>query len=89
MSKLKDTAGLRALPADPTRSVETPYVEVFHWYNWGHNNFQVDVKAFTGEVSFFLNRIGQTNYQENVYSGIALNESAAEWSTKVNATIAG
>lgn len=47
------------------------------------------MKAFTGEVSFFLNRIGQTNYQENVYSGIALNESAAEWSAKVNATLAG
>lgn len=39
MTKVKDTAGLRALPADPDRSDQNPYVEVFHWYNWGHNNF--------------------------------------------------
>lgn len=39
MTKLTNTAGLRELAVDPSRSVDKPFVEVFHWYNWGHGNF--------------------------------------------------
>jgi hypothetical protein len=61
-------------------------VKIFKWFNWGHGNFKVDVKAITGEASFFMNEISETNYQNNAYTGIALNAGTAEWSAKVNST---
>ena len=66
-------AELVSVPADSDRSDLNPYVKVFKWYNWGHGNFETEVKALSGSANFYMNQISETNYQENAYSAVGLN----------------
>ena len=78
-------AELRAVPADEFRNENNKYVKVYKWYNWGHRDFNIAVKALTGAANFYLNRISETAYQENAFSAIGLNANIAEWGAQLNA----
>jgi len=64
---------VESVPADENRSEDNPYIKVFKWYNWGHGNFDTEVKAISGTANFFMNHISETLYGENSYSAIGLN----------------
>ena len=72
-------AELKAVPADDKRSESNTYVKVYKWYNWGHRDFNIAVKALNGAANFYLNRISENDYQENAFSAIGLNANIAEW----------
>ena len=61
------------VPANPNRSETRPYFQVYKWYNWQHVDFKLNVKLTSGAADFFLNKIGETNFEENAISGIPLN----------------
>ena len=72
--------------ADPQRSTENPYLKVYKWYNWQHVDFKVNVKVTAGAADFFLNKIGETNYEENAISGLPLGAANSQWHAKLNRT---
>lgn len=71
---------------DPERSEENPYVRVFKWYNWGHGNFDLEVKAISGAANFYFNHISETSYQDNAFSAIGLNANNSQWGAHLNTT---
>ena len=60
------------VPANPNRSKDNPYVQVFKWYNWQHMDFEMSTKLTFGAADFYLNKIGETNFEENAISGLPL-----------------
>ena len=77
-------AELVTVPADITRSVDNPHIKVFKWYNWGHGNFEAEVKALVGSANFYLNHMSETHYGENSYSAIGLNAENSYWNAKLS-----
>ena len=70
---------------DSTRSADNPYVQVYKWYNWGHGDFRIEVKTRSGEANFYLNRVSETDYQENAFSAIGLNAFNSAWTAQLTA----
>ena len=60
------------LPTDASRDKHSPYLKVYKWYNWQHGDFKLNVKLTKGAADFYLNKIGETNYEENAITGIPL-----------------
>ena len=58
--------------ADPLRDEDNFYLQVYKWYNWEHVDFKCNVKLTEGAADFFLNKIGETNFEENAISGLPL-----------------
>lgn len=61
------------------RSADNPDVKVFRWYNWEQGNFQLQVKALQGKANFYLNFVGETNFEENAFTGIPINKNDSIW----------
>ena len=47
---------------DKKRSEDLPFAMTFKWYNWEHADFRLKLDVYQGEVEFYLNRLGETNY---------------------------
>ena len=73
--------------ANAERSADAPYIKVFKWYNWGHENFDVEVKAIKGQADFYLNLISETSYQDNAYSAIGLNANNSQWDAHLRSSV--
>ena len=70
---------------DSTRSTSNKYVQVYKWYNWGHGNFRIEVKTRSGAANFYLNRVSETQYEENAFSSIGLNSENSAWNAQLAA----
>ena len=72
------------VPADASRSKANPYIQVYKWYNWQHVDFKLNVKLTQGAADFYLNKIGETNYEENAISGIPLSPANSQWYSQLD-----
>ena len=62
-----------SVKSDSKRSVQNPHINILKWYNWGHGNFKLEVKALKGPATFYISTLSESEYLDNAYSGIALN----------------
>jgi len=67
-----------------TYSKENPYRMVYKFYNWGHVNFKIDFKTIGGSYKVYLNSIGETQYDKNVFTAVGLNAWNADWWANVS-----
>jgi len=43
------------------------------------------VRALEGTATFYLNQIGESNYEQSMISGIPMSEQDSSWSVQLNA----
>ena len=72
--------------ADTRRNKLKPYFQVYKWYNWQHVDFKLNVKLTSGAADFYLNKIGETDHEENAISGIPLSANNSQWTAELNKT---
>ena len=72
------------LPKKNSRSAASPDIRVFKWYNWEHGNFMLQTKALQGKANFYVNFVGETNYEENAISGIPINRNDSNWYSELD-----
>ena len=80
---------VRNVAADETRDADNSYIQIFKWYNWGHGDFNLEVATLKGDAKFYLNRLSETDYQENGFSGIGLNAFNSAWVADLSTTVNG
>ena len=72
------------LSANRQRTAANPETKVFRWYNWEHGNFNIQVRAIQGKANFYVNFVGESNYEENMFSGIPTNKNDSMWSAQLD-----
>ena len=53
----------KTIPRDENRHEENPVSHVYKWYNWEHGNFRLRARAMSGRVYFYLNFVGEYNFE--------------------------
>ena len=57
------------------------------WYNWEQGNFEIQLRALQGKVNFYLNFVGETNFEQNAFTGIPLSENDSIWYAELDSSL--
>lgn len=61
----------------------------FKWFNWGQKDFRINIEVSSGNVSVFLNYVGEEVFLTNGFQALPINQNNSRWLVYLNASQAG